>query len=1315
MSAIASYPGTVTPLRGLSPFSEAERDVLFGRDRECDDISRLLIGEGFRAGLLHGAPGVGKTSLLRAGVLPYLRDHGVVVLVCDDLQNPIRSFVDAVVAATGLEPADNERPLTFLARVVGQSLAGQLYLFIIDEVDELLQAGDDRLVGELGDLFARVVARSGGRARFLFSCASERVHLFGELERRTGSLFPPSARYELQPFSAPIAADVLERTLAYAGGAADPALARAIIDGIGPLGPVLPADLQIAMVAIQELGISDAAQLEKAGGASELTGAWLSAACRATGHERSGLRLLGELAATRGAGSYVPEWAAARASLDPGFASHALEILADRGVVRRVTTDASEAAQYALAHEILAPRVREVSAPARASARRAFELLGSKTAQSKRLSIREWWALRREGIQPSTPAEQAILKRTKRTFLTGLAAIAAAPLLALAVVYIALSGSYHLDVAEQDGTERVVVRAGNPTFERFYWLPSSPRFGAIVADTGLTRSMASQDAWRAIEDGEVGQNVGLDRTGELATEALRPGLQALVEYAADGSDRALGTLRRQAGTDDEFAEILEALAPIARGGPQEVAVVEQALGEGSPAVRSAALGVAIAAETRHRGVYRDLLAGAIADTDDAQRRLALSAVRRGLDEEATTAIVQDALASGPEPSARRELFAVVDREDTPGGAPSPGTAISLLASEDIDDADRDKARNLLRRAFLVDSEKASRSAAALAANSDAPEDERIFALELLQDQIDEASFDDIADDMESVLEDRSDRLRAAALPVYARIDPADAAGELALMLEREGLGRTMREAMALAWGEVVSEGRQAAHEALDSLLDDDDQHVRAAAARAYGNLGRASQTTLIRLIGDAPFRVEVGAAYGLATSATQGGSGPQARGGIGRLWAQRGSRKRAAAEVYAHMAHESPDLVLSQLSAAARDRRDDALHPIGIEGLCNGVAAGSAGARQHLIRATRDPRDEVKPQIVECALDHAEHGAMASQIARLLADDEEAQIRAAAARVLASVVELHDEPPGGTATALLELATDASREVRLAALDGLAIGGAEPPEGVPEALTGIFDTADEAEKLAILEAARATGAGALAGLGLTDDAPRVRIAAMATALGADADAGAAVSSAVTDPDATVRRAAVVRLAEGDHDLPGARVRQALAVAVRDEDPEISMLALTTLARTGDVEEVRARLERMLVAPSERQRARAAEALAGLGEREPAVVRELLEPRLRDPAHDVRAASLAPLAAAYAATLGATEVAELVADAEMLPTRRIVGTAALVAVAEEDPEGAERALEGLVEGPPMARESARIGRGLIAAEADGLDFLARLVP
>src|SRR5580704_1972474 len=347
--AVATYPGMVSPLRGLDPFGEAERDVWQGRESERDELARMVTADGFRAGLLYGEPGVGKTSLMRAGLIPHLRDHGIVALACEDLAQPTQSFAGGL-SAFGIQPNSGEQPIAFMTRAVSNSVAGQQFVFLVDDVD--LACSDDRVIGELAEMFAKVVSRSAGRARFLFVAASERMHALGALERRTGSLFPPSNRYELPRLTPAAASAILDRVLSLSGVAADPALAEAVANGLANSAGVLAADLQIAAMALRDLKISSVPALGKLGGPSELEGAWLHDACRATGNERSALRLCGELAI--GGTVAKPADAVARSiNLDAEFASHAVGVLEQRGVIIR--GDAT-GGTWMLRHEVLVPR-----------------------------------------------------------------------------------------------------------------------------------------------------------------------------------------------------------------------------------------------------------------------------------------------------------------------------------------------------------------------------------------------------------------------------------------------------------------------------------------------------------------------------------------------------------------------------------------------------------------------------------------------------------------------------------------------------------------------------------------------------------------------------------------------------------------------------------------------------------------------------------------------------------------------------------------------------------------------------------------------
>ena len=64
----------VNPWPGMAFYTENEREYFFGRDRECAELLRLIQRDTLT--VLFGRSGLGKTSLLRAGVMPKLRQAG---------------------------------------------------------------------------------------------------------------------------------------------------------------------------------------------------------------------------------------------------------------------------------------------------------------------------------------------------------------------------------------------------------------------------------------------------------------------------------------------------------------------------------------------------------------------------------------------------------------------------------------------------------------------------------------------------------------------------------------------------------------------------------------------------------------------------------------------------------------------------------------------------------------------------------------------------------------------------------------------------------------------------------------------------------------------------------------------------------------------------------------------------------------------------------------------------------------------------------------------------------------------------------------
>jgi HEAT repeat protein len=1303
--AVATYPGTVSPLRGLDPFGEAERDVLFGRDRAREELAKLVSGDGFRAGLLYGEPGVGKTSLLKAGLLPHLRDHGVVALYCEDPLRPAAAFATAL-SALGVQPQAGEQPTAFLARAVSATVAGQQFVFAVDDVDAVLH--DERTIGELADIFSRVVGRSAGRARFLFACASDRVHLLGGLERRTGSLFPPTSRYELARFPVPEASSVLDRVLALSGVAADPKLAEAVAVGLGRDGDgILPADIQLTAMAMRDLRIDNLVALQRLGGARELERAWLHHICRATGDERGALRLIAEIAD----GARTVDTAAQRLGFDPTTAQRTLGVLEQAGAVTR-TADGG----VVLRHPLLAPRIRELTAPARAAAKRAHDLLGSKTATRQRLNLRELLSLRREGIAPVTPDEQAVVARSRRFFKLVAGVIAAIPIAFLILMWLSNRGNVYFDLDPRPGGQRVVVRDGRAGLSAFHWMG----FGDVVADTGLSRSMVAPEAWKKIAN----QDIGADASGwdKDLKKIVAPQLSGLIDYAT-GNEKALDALAKATQKDPEaLAELLIALRPIARGSAAEIALVDSVLAPGaadsSPAVQRAAVALAGAAAQRNPEVYRDTLIGTLMSSDPEQRRIAFAAVR-GIGGERARDLFAAALAKNPDASARRELLIEMSAATT-DDAPSPSAAASVLSDDGATDALKDRAKSRLRRALADDPAATAAALVGLIAEEKVPADARIFAMGILR-ELDPLpdGLTGLAEAAHAAFKSHSEAIRAAALPLYARVDPVRAGGDLAALLEDKKAGKVMRKATALGWGELARTNDKAAAEALGRLIKDGDPDVRAAAAVAYGKLGRVAQDQLQKMVKNERYDVAIGAAEGLAVSAEVGASISEAIGGIAQLWKQKGRPRREAARIFARLAKKKSGNVMNYLVAASRSPEDDGLHPIGVEGLCNAANLNnSAEARRNLARLTGNPSTDVRRRLIRCVAEGPDPAKNGIQIAKDLVKDSDGGIRAEAARILAMSAG-QGKVSTGVADALLPLIEDGDRDVRLIAVRAVANLGADAPKGAADKMGKVFERGDEGEKLALLRAAKVIQAPELVAMAVNDPSPLVRVEAIDAALAIPGGGGAAIlNSSLSDVDPQVRRAALDKLAANSEALEAGALEKALAVAVRDTDPEISQLALTTLARVAPKDAVGSRLGRALASRTERARAQAAAATIGLVDRDAVLAGQLLEPLLDDVSHDVRVALLPSLAAAWAKTNSPEKLASILRGAEKNAMKRLVAAAAFITLAKTDAgkTAATTTLTKLAAGSDtMGRTHAKLALGLIEAKADGIAFLQELVP
>ncbi|MGN6276701.1 MAG: WD40 repeat domain-containing protein [Solirubrobacterales bacterium] len=192
----AKAPPVEDPYVGLTYFTEEYVDLFFGRDNE----SALIIGNlrASRLTLLYAESGVGKSSVLRAGVVARLRafaesdreDGGsprlVPVVFGSWSERPIAGLIQAIGEAIRPHLDGREAPelpgndLAGAVETAAKALDGATLLIVLDQFEELFLYGEeDRVAAEI----ARCVHRPDLRANFLISIREDSYARLGDVFR----------------------------------------------------------------------------------------------------------------------------------------------------------------------------------------------------------------------------------------------------------------------------------------------------------------------------------------------------------------------------------------------------------------------------------------------------------------------------------------------------------------------------------------------------------------------------------------------------------------------------------------------------------------------------------------------------------------------------------------------------------------------------------------------------------------------------------------------------------------------------------------------------------------------------------------------------------------------------------------------------------------------------------------------------------------------------------------------------------------------------------------------------------------------------
>jgi len=295
-----TFPGS--PYKGLTRFDDSELDerFFFGRDRETEIVASNLVAS--RLTVLYGPSGVGKSSLLRAGVVRRLRalvpaggeggdGSGALPVVVDEWRD---DPLAAIAVAARTTAPDSPEELADVLAERSADIGGEIYL-VLDQMEEYFVYHGRDAGGPLREALAEILTRPTLRVHVLLGIRDDALAELDAFKGRVPGLFGNVLRLdhldvdaaraaiveplaELEAMGGPhvvaeaaLVAAVVDQV---ASGRIERRLAgRGVVEGGGRRGRVEAPYLQLVMERIWEVERSRGSTVLLAATLAELGGA----------------------------------------------------------------------------------------------------------------------------------------------------------------------------------------------------------------------------------------------------------------------------------------------------------------------------------------------------------------------------------------------------------------------------------------------------------------------------------------------------------------------------------------------------------------------------------------------------------------------------------------------------------------------------------------------------------------------------------------------------------------------------------------------------------------------------------------------------------------------------------------------------------------------------------------------------------------------------------------------------------------------------------------------------------------------------------
>jgi WD40 repeat protein len=355
-----------SPYKGLAAFEDSELDALlfFGREREIAAVAANVLAN--RLTVLYGPSGVGKSSLLGAGVARRLRElSGAPVVVHDAwAEDPAGRLIASVQAECG-ELGATAGLVDTVAAAAQQT--GELHLLLDQFEDYMLYHG---LEGPLSEALPALLRRPGLRVNVLLALRDDALAELDEFEGRIPELFSNLLRLDRLDREAGRAAILgpLARYGELAGEelAAEEALVETVLDEASTEAGVEAPYLQLVLERLWEHEQAEGSRtlrlstLRAIGGARAVVREHVRGALDALplAEQEAASRVVRQLVTPSGRKvSHEPSDLAQYADVGDAELRRLLETLGRERIVRGINGMQGAPIRYEIFHDVLGPPI----------------------------------------------------------------------------------------------------------------------------------------------------------------------------------------------------------------------------------------------------------------------------------------------------------------------------------------------------------------------------------------------------------------------------------------------------------------------------------------------------------------------------------------------------------------------------------------------------------------------------------------------------------------------------------------------------------------------------------------------------------------------------------------------------------------------------------------------------------------------------------------------------------------------------------------------------------------------------------------------